>query len=192
MARSTPRPASSAKTPTHTNPLPPAPPGEADLVGRLEELKSRFDRAAFDHPRVDAVVVYRPDLRREEAEREARNLYVRPADPASENYGAELNEQMRGTHAAISCAIEWESWIPGEDKSIHQLGSKEYWPRVIKGNEYPEFPGPATCKSLWRCALLVPPDNDEALRRFNCSLRIPFASSSRAAKRRAKLSFRSG
>ena len=41
---------------------------------RLEELRNRFDSDSFDHPSVDGVVVYRPDLRRKEAERQARIL----------------------------------------------------------------------------------------------------------------------
>ena len=68
------------------DPLPRAT-SQADLV-RLQELRSRFDHTAFEHPDLDAVVVYRPDLRREEADRQARNLHVKPVDPASENFNA--------------------------------------------------------------------------------------------------------
>src|SRR5437016_216126 len=60
---------------------------------RLEKLLHKFDRAACDHPNIDAVVVFRPDLRSEETERHARNLYVKPADPESENYSQELAEE---------------------------------------------------------------------------------------------------
>jgi hypothetical protein len=105
--------------------------GAADHA-RLEELSRRFDRAAVEYPNVDAVVVWRPDLRREEAERQARNLHCNPADPASENFGQELAEQTRGEYAAMMYAVACEAWVPPTSASIEQLGGQTYWAHVIR------------------------------------------------------------
>ncbi|MCI0460798.1 MAG: hypothetical protein L0Z62_27940 [Gemmataceae bacterium] len=143
---------------------------QAPDPARLEELRRRFDHAACDHPNVDAVVVWRPDLRREETERQAHNLHAKPADPASDNYAAELTEQMRGAYAAMRCALEWEEWIPPSSGSIEQLGGQRYWSRVIRADEYPELCDLPADSKLWQCTLFGPPARDlenAALRLFS-------------------------
>ena len=172
MARATRRPASSAPISTDADVFPPTPPGDVPgIVARLERLYRKFDRAAFGHPGIDAEVVFRPDLRRDEAELHARDLLnVRAADPASVNFAAEQSEQMRATYAAARCVAEWDPWVPPSEESIEQVGCEKYWVRVIAANEFPEFPGPGECSQLWRCTLFGPrarKGENAAVRRFN-------------------------
>jgi hypothetical protein len=49
-----------------------------DPTASLKELQRRFEDAAFDHSEVEAVVVYRPDLRRSEAELHAVENLTQP------------------------------------------------------------------------------------------------------------------
>ncbi len=144
--------------------------GQAPDTARLEELRRRFDETAYTFPRVDAVVVFRPDLRREEAERQGRDSHFRPADPSSDNFAAEHAAQTRSTYAAIRAATEWNAWIPPSDRTIGQLGDQTYWERLLRADECPDFRGPPARIELWRCILFGPPvDGAEntALRLFN-------------------------
>jgi hypothetical protein len=137
---------------------------------RLDKLRRRFNEAAYNFPTVDAVVVYRPDPHREEAERQARSLYVKPANPASEHFAEEWAEQTRGTHEAMRRALNWEHWVPPTTSTIGELGGQAYWRRIIRDHEEPEFCGPPAGSELWECTLfgLVARDLENvAHRRFN-------------------------
>jgi hypothetical protein len=90
----------------------------------LDELYRRFDQAACDHPNVDAVVVYRPDLRSQEAERWAQGLYFNPAETASDNFAGDVSIQTRFHYAATRRSMNWDLWIPPSEKSIEQLGGQ--------------------------------------------------------------------
>jgi hypothetical protein len=139
---------------------------QAFNLARLEELRTRFEKAAYDFPSLDAVVVYRPDLRREEAERQARNRHLRPIDPTSESCGVEQVAQTRDPFAAGRCDMEWgEEWIPPFRSSIGQRRCQQYWSRVFRAREYhelccPEFCGPPILGDLWQCTLFGPPALD--------------------------------
>jgi hypothetical protein len=139
-------------------------------LSRLGELRDRFDRAACNHPNVDAVVVYRPDLRREEVEREGRSLLIEPSDAEIEISAAERIEQRKRAHAARLLALATEYWIPPSDKSIEQLGGQEYWCREIRASEYPEICGLPANSLIWHCSVFGPRARDiedTARRLFN-------------------------
>src|SRR5258708_7370956 len=108
----------------------PSPTGEPhsqlSKLARLEELRTRFDRVAVDHPSVEAVVEYRPDLRHEQCEREALNLYVKPADPASDTYYLERAEESKGYYTAMRAALAGEERIPPLQLTIEEDGRQLY------------------------------------------------------------------
>jgi hypothetical protein len=137
---------------------------------QLEKLCQKFEEAAYSHPTLDAVVVYRPDLRLQETERQARNWYFKEADTTSENSAVEFAKQTRSEYEVMRSTRVWEDWIPPTDKNIMQLGAEEYWTRIIRSNEYPEFGGPPARCDLWKCTLFGPAVRNienVALRLFN-------------------------
>src|SRR5262249_30082623 len=125
---------------------------------RLEALLQRFENAAYEFPCVDAAVVYRPDLRRDEAQRLFADPYYRPIelmDPGPESDVEQLAASPRITHDAVRFALELDGWIPAWDKSVEQLGLRVYWTRRIvefvnRGADAP------VNRELWQCTLFGP------------------------------------
>jgi hypothetical protein len=126
---------------------------------RLKELHRRFETAALDHPDVEAVVVYRPDLRREEAERQSLALFVTPADPASNNYHLERLAEVKGTYEAMRFALACREWIPPTGDSIEQLGFQGYGGYLLRigASECPVLGGLPPDSERWECGLFGPP-----------------------------------
>ncbi|HEV3260886.1 MAG TPA: hypothetical protein VG013_28800, partial [Gemmataceae bacterium] len=131
---------------------PPDPRAEVPVpVARLERLRHRLENAAYDFPGVDAVVVFRPDLRRDEAERQARNFRSHPHEAA--RYAGQLVE-----------------WIPPSNKRINELGGQMYWDHIDIDNMDPGLCRAPAFREFWRCTLFGPPGRDvdnTALRLFN-------------------------
>jgi hypothetical protein len=130
--------------------------GQIPIISSLVELCRRFDLAAAKYPCVDAVVVYRPDIRSSAAESQARKLFVKPANPDSEHYAIELAEQNGGTHRARGCAMQWVRWIPPSDGSIEQLGGQTYWARILSTDEFPSPDVSPEQNDMWHCSLFGP------------------------------------
>jgi hypothetical protein len=143
---------------------------------RLEELGRRFDKAAFDFPNVDAVVVSRPDLRLELPQRQAREYLgqvarAQPADASDPDsqLAAEFGQSAKCAYEAARMAAELDWWIPPSRESIEQLGGRLYWAHGDRGYVEDESGAPADCQ-LWQCTLFGPPARDltnTALRLFN-------------------------
>lgn len=130
--------------------------GQIPIISPLVELCRRFDLVATNYPSVDAVVVYRPDVRSSEAESQARKLFVKPANPDSEHYAIELAEQNGGTHSARACAMQWDRWIPPSNGSIEQLGGQTYWARILSTEEFPISDVSPYQHDMWHCTLFGP------------------------------------
>jgi hypothetical protein len=126
----------------------------------FEELHKRFHVAACEHPSIDAVVVFRPDLREEETERQAKALLVQLADPLSANYSQQRSNECKGIHAAIGLTQLWDKWIPPLYNNIEQIGGIKYWSRVLKAEEDPELGSVPALAHVWQCTLFGPPAGD--------------------------------
>ncbi len=142
---------------------------QAPDLARLEEYRGLFQKSAIEFPNLNAIVVFRPDLRRKEAEREAQKFHAKPPDSAPEILDSVLPEQTGDPYAAMRSAVVWESWVPESTGNIEQLGYQSYWTRVLGAGEFPEFCGPPTGGDAWLCTLFGPPIRDvdnPALARF--------------------------
>jgi hypothetical protein len=131
--------------------------GTAPELAQFKELRVRFNQSAFDFPNIDAVVVSRPDLRREDTERQARQFH---AKSAADDLQTEPLGQTSDRHEAMRSAVTWEKWLPPFCRSIEQLGYQTYWTRVLRAGEYPEFCSPVADGDAWLCSLLGPPIRD--------------------------------
>jgi hypothetical protein len=148
---------------------------QAPDPARFEDLRRRFESAAYDHPNVDAVVVCEPDLRHDESEREARDYFRKVIPPAFEysvepEYRAaeELAESMRHAHEAMRYVVQLDRWVPAWDRSISQLGGQEYSSYHVRGHaEHGSDPG---YRTRWQCTLFGSPAGhigNTGLRLFN-------------------------
>lgn len=118
---------------------------------RLEELRRRFADAAYNHPGLDALVVFRPDFRRLEAEQQARNFISHP-------------------HEAARCAAEINALIPPSDEILNMLGRQERWSHVVTNHLEKGPCGGPVLQELWECTVFgtsVRDIDDTALPLFN-------------------------
>jgi hypothetical protein len=133
---------------------------QAPDPARLDELRRRFEKAAYDFPSVEAVVVYQPDLRSEETERQARESLARMAhseavDPDLQSAEG-LAESTKCAYEAARYAVELDEWIPPFNKPIDQLGGQLYWAHGV-GEHVEDGAGRPAYRIIWRCTLFGPP-----------------------------------
>lgn len=122
----------------------------APARARLEELRLRFDQVALAHSSLNAVVVFRPDLFREEAERQAQDRYGKAAEPGWDSNTQDLADESIGPYDAARHAADWERWIPPESGSIEQIGGERYWAHVIRAYDWPGSHEVQPDTEIWR------------------------------------------
>lgn len=98
---------------------------------RLEDLRRRFESAAFEFPAVEAYLVFRPDLRRDEADRESRLLLVTSANPDSENVSQELLAETKSIHEAMRLSIACQNWMPSGATTIEGMKLQRYFGHTL-------------------------------------------------------------
>jgi hypothetical protein len=138
------------------------PAGHVPNLADLEELRDRFNKAAFDFPNVDAVVVKLPDARHEATKRQAQAALaprmharlVQPGEPESFTL-KEVFESANCLHEAERWAVELDRWIPPSHGSIEQLGGHVYY--VHTDRELAHNPsGNSEFRHLWDCTVFGP------------------------------------
>lgn len=116
---------------------------------RLQRLFTQLEEAAFRFPGMDAVVIHRPDLRRDDTVRQVREGMER----VDASFHPERGPGDRGLEAR-AFAQKADDWIPPELKTIEQAGGRGLWRSEVLESVASE-PGRPSYLIRWRCEVFL-------------------------------------
>jgi hypothetical protein len=122
---------------------------KAPDLARLEALRGRFEDVALKHPGVNALVVYQPDIRREDTQRQVQEALERRAESNYAGAGERLWEAARFAHRSAE-------WVPPFAQSVEELGCQTYWTgRIFESSDIDR--GVGLGRTTWECRVYGPP-----------------------------------